>query len=157
MVGQLWRIAGLRGSPREGPECAPKPTFHCEGERGFTARSARPGSRAAPDRPAFMGCCRGSPCCSPLVAAQSVAVVPYERLNGRSRDDGRALRGRPRRRSLMGGRSAVTNVMNVAMGMARCAQGVRRNGLRQARKRDREGQRQNRGRAHFAHLCINEA
>src|SRR5271166_2462996 len=30
-----WR-ARLQGSPREGPESAPKPSFHCERETGFT-------------------------------------------------------------------------------------------------------------------------
>jgi hypothetical protein len=31
------RKARLRESPREGPESAPKPPFHCERQIGFTA------------------------------------------------------------------------------------------------------------------------
>jgi hypothetical protein len=35
------RIARLRGSPREGPESAPEPSFDCEREIAFSARHAR--------------------------------------------------------------------------------------------------------------------
>jgi hypothetical protein len=31
------RIAPLRGPPRDRPQSAPKPTFNCEREPGFTA------------------------------------------------------------------------------------------------------------------------
>src|SRR5580700_4845933 len=31
----IGRRPGLQGSPREGPESAPKPPFHCEREVGF--------------------------------------------------------------------------------------------------------------------------
>jgi hypothetical protein len=34
----IGRRARLEESPREGPECAPKPAFHCEREIGFTGR-----------------------------------------------------------------------------------------------------------------------
>lgn len=37
--GRNGRIARLPGSPREGPESAQKPSFHCEREIDFTARS----------------------------------------------------------------------------------------------------------------------
>jgi hypothetical protein len=35
------RKAGLEGSPREGPESAPKPPFHCEREIGFPLSGLR--------------------------------------------------------------------------------------------------------------------
>src|SRR5271166_4546879 len=43
------RRARLQASPREGPESAPKPSFHCEREIGFTARSGpTPNAPSAP-------------------------------------------------------------------------------------------------------------
>jgi hypothetical protein len=75
------------------------------------------------------------------VTAQSVAVVPDERMNGGSRDDGCALLGRPPSHRLMNRRNTMTSVMN-AMGMGRCGRADHRTSLLDQRKRDREGERQ---------------
>jgi len=39
--GRFGREVRLQRSPREGPECMPKPPFHCEREVRFTALSRR--------------------------------------------------------------------------------------------------------------------
>jgi hypothetical protein len=47
----IGREAGLQGSPREGPESAPKRPFRCEHEAALTALLGRSFTRSALDRP----------------------------------------------------------------------------------------------------------
>jgi hypothetical protein len=50
MIVSNGRRAALQVPPREGPKCAPKRPFHCEPERGFTARNTHSSDSSAPPR-----------------------------------------------------------------------------------------------------------
>src|SRR5271155_783259 len=64
----LGREPRLQSAPREGPESAPKPSFHCEREVHFTAHCRS--SRLAGDR-------------SPLTQNESVPEATNIKVNGK--------------------------------------------------------------------------